>query len=133
MSTVIIRAAARPLLVLLMLYSVFVLLRGHHLPGGGFIGGLVAAGAWVLHLLAHDAPTTRRALPISPRALLTAGLAIALVSGLLGALAGQPFMTGRWVHLGAAHLGSPLLFDLGVYCVVIGFALSLALDIWEAT
>ena len=137
MSTVILRTIA-PLLVLTMLvFSVFVLLRGHNEPGGGFSGGLVAAAAFALLTIATDVPTTRRTLRMSPRIFIGAGLLVAIASGAIGLIGGGAFLTGVWAELslpGGAKLavGTPLLFDVGVYLVVIGVVLTIVLSLMEA-
>jgi multicomponent Na+:H+ antiporter subunit B len=128
--------AARLLLPLLLLFSVFLLLRGHNSPGGGFAAGLVAAAAFALYAIATDAPTARRALGVTPRSLLGAGLLVALAAGLVPVLIGRPFLTGLWGSLpvagmGRVDLGTPLLFDLGVYLVVIGMTLTIVLALVE--
>ena len=74
MDSLILRSAARLLLPLLLLFSIFLLLRGHNEPGGGFSGGLVAAAAFALLTIATDVPTTRRTLRMSPRVFIGAGL-----------------------------------------------------------
>jgi multicomponent Na+:H+ antiporter subunit A len=129
--SLVLRTAARLLLALLILASLFMLWRGHNEPGGGFIGGLFAASAVVLYLLAHRRAATERLLRGSPRMALGVGLAIALGSGLVGVFAGNlPFLTGQWTTIGKIKLGTPLLFDIGVFIVVVGFTLTiiLALD-----
>ena len=135
MNSLILRTATRFLITLLLLFSVFLLLRGHNEPGGGFVGGLVAAGALALFALAFDSAATRRALRLDTRTLIGVGLAIALVAGLLPLLGGRPLLTGLWIDLplpgGALYLGTPLLFDLGVYVAVLGVALTLLLPLLE--
>lgn len=121
--------ASRLLFPALIVLSLIVFYRGHNLPGGGFIGGLLAASAFILLGLGASMEQARRALRVDPVALMALGLLIALVSGLFGLLQGDPFMTGVWLPtfylplLGAVHLGTPLLFDLGVFMTVIGFTL----------
>ncbi len=137
MNSLILRAATRFMLPLLLLFSVFLLLRGHNEPGGGFSGGLVAASAFVLYGFAFEVPETRRALPVPPRPLIGVGLLLALGSGSLALLAGKNLMTGMWVEVfvpgfGDVHLGTPLLFDVGVYLVVIGVTLSIILALAES-
>lgn len=132
----ILRTVARWMLPILLLFSIFLLLRGHELPGGGFAGGLVAASAIVMQRVAGDAATARRLLRVRPEALLPAGLGLALTSALVPLLWGQPFMTSRFVRLalpgGAAlDLGLPTLFDLGVYVVVLGVVLLTILSLAE--
>jgi multicomponent Na+:H+ antiporter subunit A len=137
-SSLILRTTTRFLFTLLMLYSLFLLLRGHDAPGGGFIGGLIAAGAFALYLMAYGADGLRRLLPIPPRTLISAGLLAAVISGVIGILERLPFLTARWTALALVpsgapvKIGTPLLFDVGVYLVVIGFVLTLAHDLEEA-
>ena len=83
MSSLILKTTSGFLLVLLTLFSVFILLRGHNEPGGGFIGGLLVASAFSLYALAHGAGASRRLLRLSPRTLFAVGLALALASALL--------------------------------------------------
>lgn len=134
MTSVILSTAIRLLLPLLLLFSVFMLLRGHNEPGGGFVGGLVAAAALALYALAEGAEEARRLLKFDPRALIVAGLTLALVSGILPLLLGQPLLTGLWFPYPVPvleHLGTPLLFDLGVYLLVAGMALLIVLSLME--
>ena len=134
MTSVILSTAIRLLLPLLLLFSVFMLLRGHNEPGGGFVGGLVAAAALALYALAEGAGQARRLLKLDPRSLIAAGLTLALLSGILPLLIGEPFLTGLWFPeevpvLG--HVGTPFLFDLGVYLLVAGMALLIVLSLME--
>jgi multicomponent Na+:H+ antiporter subunit B len=134
--SLILLTAARFLLPLVLLFSVFLLLRGHNEPGGGFAAGLVAAAAFALYAIATDVPAARRALGVAPRTLLGVGLVVALASGLLPVLGGSPFLTGLWGYLllpdgGQVDLGTPLLFDVGVYLVVIGMTLTIVLSLAE--
>jgi multicomponent Na+:H+ antiporter subunit B len=124
-TSLILRTAARFLLPLLLLFSVFLLFRGHNQPGGGFVGGLVAGSALVLYAISYNVAATRRILSIQPHTLIAFGLLVATVAGVPGLFARQPFLTGRWAKtevpfLGELPLGTPLLFDVGVYLVVLG-------------
>jgi len=132
MSSSILRTAARVLMPLLLLFALFLLLRGHNDPGGGFVGGLVVAGAFALHAIAYGVPASRRALVAQPSTLLGMGLLLALVSGLPAVLRGQPFLTSQWVDVGFA-LGTPLIFDIGVFLVVIGVVLMMTFTLAEET
>lgn len=135
MNSIILRTATRFLMTLLILFSIFLLLRGHNEPGGGFVGGLVAAAAYILHALAFDVSATRAALRVAPRTLIGLGLLLAVGSGLLPLLLGRPFLTALWwdVPLGAGvlELGTPLIFDTGVYVAVLGVALTIMLALAE--
>jgi len=118
--------ALRLLLPPLFLFAAFLLLRGHNHPGGGFIAALVAAtAAAFIHLSGRPAPSSRL-----DSALLVTGLSLAALSGLFAVAAGRPFLTGLWIKPDLPgdgpplHLGTPLLFDLGVFLTVLGFALA---------
>ena len=136
MQSVILSTATRILMPMLLLFSAFILFRGHNLPGGGFIGGLVAAATFILHSYAYGARSTLALLRLSPRTLIGAGLLMALGSGCVALFTDKPFMTGRWgeIYIGTEeiwHLGTPIFFDLGVYLVVIGAVLTIILTLAE--
>ncbi len=122
MNWVPLRAVSRPVTMLLVGMSVIVLLRGHNEPGGGFIGGLLAAAGFVVHGLAFGPGHARRLLRTSPLALLASGLLLATLSGVPGLLRGQPYLTAQWWGelLTLGKVGTVLLFDIGVYLVVLG-------------
>ena len=136
MTSSILQTAVRLLMPLLLLFALFLLLRGHNQPGGGFVGGLVVAASFVLYAIAFGAEAARRALLVRPSRLLGIGLLVALVSGLPGVIGGQPFMTAVWttVAFGSAVLdvGTPLVFDIGVFLAVIGVVLTIVLTLAEA-
>jgi multicomponent Na+:H+ antiporter subunit B len=135
MNSTILRTATRFLLPLLLLFALVIFLQGHNKPGGGFIGGLVAAAAFSLHALAFDARETRRMLVVDLRTLIGAGLLVALASAVLPLFLGKPFFKGLWttVEIGGneLHLGTPLLFDLGVFLLVVGIAMLMVLTLLE--
>ncbi|MDQ4147291.1 MAG: Na+/H+ antiporter subunit B [Pseudomonadota bacterium] len=133
---IVLRTATRFLFTLLLLFSIFLLVRGHNEPGGGFVGGLVAASAFALYSIAYDVMVARRVLWLDPRTLIGLGLLIAVSSGLLAVFLGQPFLTGRWGYInvlgvGQLDVGTPLLFDIGVYLVVVGVTLTIILALSE--
>lgn len=136
MSSVILRATARYLTPLLLLFSVFLFWRGHNQPGGGFAGGLVASVPFAIFSIAFGVAEARRVLHVETHALIAAGLLTALLSGVLSLLAGEAFLTSLWGTLRlpgfpAVDLGTPVLFDLGVYLVVIGVTLSIIFALEE--
>jgi len=136
MPSLILSTATRFLLPLLLLFSIFVLLRGHDHPGGGFIGGLIAAAGFALNAIAFGVRRSRRTLRANPRILIATGLATALGSGVFGLVGGRPFMTAYWVMLKiplleALAVGTPLLFDGGVYLVVLGATLTIIFSLAE--
>ncbi len=137
MNSLILSAATRVLVALLLLFSVYMLLRGHNQPGGGFIGGLIAAIGFALYAIAQGTAAARAALRIDPRDLGLIGLALALLAGLSAALFGDPLFTGQWWFLGGGEgdkglpLSSVLVFDIGVYMVVVGAVLTLVFALEE--
>lgn len=136
MKTIILRTASNYLLPILLVFSIFILLRGHYLPGGGFVGGLIAAVAFVLHAFANGLENTKTLLKIHPGFLMPVGLAIAFFSGLFPIIFdGSPFMTGIWYPEKLPVIGSigtALFFDIGVYFVVIGVTLTILFTISES-
>ena len=81
--SLILRTAARLLVPLMILFSIFLMLRGHNESGGGFIGGLVGASAFALYAMAYGTRASRGALYVDPRTLMASGVGIALLSALL--------------------------------------------------
>jgi multicomponent Na+:H+ antiporter subunit A len=124
------RTAARLLMPLLLLFSVFLLLRGHNEPGGGFVGGLVAAAAFALYAIAFGVQRARQALLVNPLTLLGAGLLLALLAGVPAVLRGEPFLSAVWAS-GAVPLGTPAVFDVGVFLVVAGVVLMMIFSLAE--
>ena len=135
MNTLIFRTIAPFLTALMLLFSVFILLRGHNEPGGGFIGGLIAASALAIYGIANGVPAVRRAIRVHPLAIAGAGLLMSTAAGLLSIISGVPFMTGLWIYpviLGLeVPLSSVMLFDIGVYFVVLGAITAIALALEE--
>jgi multicomponent Na+:H+ antiporter subunit B len=138
MTSILVRAGARIIVPLQLTLSVLVLLRGHNEPGGGFIGGLLCASAFILYGFAFGLPRMRKFLRITPGGLIGWGLLIAAVSALPALALGQPFFTGVWTDLavqtfivGKIKASTPLLFDIGVFLVVTGTALLMILGMSE--
>ncbi len=136
MQSVILKIAGRHFLRILVIISVVVLYIGHNLPGGGFIGGLILGSAFVIYAMAFGVDETRSALRFDPLAFIAIGLLLALASGLFALLSGQTFLTGQWFELFpnstfALKLGTPLLFDVGVYFTVAGMLTLVVFSIKE--
>lgn len=116
--------AARILYPLMLLVSVWILLRGHDEPGGGFIGGMVAVSATAMLAVARGADGATAKLPGGPLRLAAAGVLLSLLSGLPALAMGMPYMTHLWatVPLGFTDLklSTVLLFDVGVFAAVWG-------------
>ncbi|QDG76977.1 Na+/H+ antiporter subunit B [Labrenzia sp. PHM005] len=135
MRTVIFRTFAPYLAALMVLFSIFVLLRGHNEPGGGFIGGLIAASALAIFGIACGVASVRRAIVFHPMSISAFGLFIGALAGLPSLVFGQAYMTSQWLifHLADVEiaLSTPLVFDIGVYLVVVGAIGSIALSLEE--
>ncbi len=138
MNSIILMAGTRILVALLLVFSVFMLLRGHNEPGGGFIGGLIGATGFVVYAIACGTDSARRALRIGPEAIAMFGLGTSLVAGVLPLLNGEGFFRAQWFYfIGASEtekgfpLSSVLIFDIGVYLVVMGSVLSLVFALEE--
>jgi multicomponent Na+:H+ antiporter subunit B len=173
MRTIIFATAIRYLTPLFLLFSVYILFRGHNHPGGGFIGGLIGSIAFVFHALAHGsdrtvntyfrlklysqgkqpehaspqymwdlvrANTWRRAeevtpvnwryyiVRVRPAYMMALGLFLASISGVPGLLQGKPYMSAFWLEREIpiiGTLGTPTLFDAGVYLLVLGMVLKM--------
>ena len=115
----------RTMVPTLALFSVFLLVTGHDVPGGGFAGGLIASAALLLVFLAFGARGLKRALPLDPEALTGVGLAAAILAGIVGLLFNDTFLTYTYASMelpliGEVKISTLLLFDVGVYILVIG-------------
>lgn len=122
MNSLILRTSSRIVLPAAIIFSVYVLLRGHNQPGGGFIGGLIAAAGIAVHALPRGRDSLLRTLRVSPKALIGLGLCFALVSGLPALVFGTPYLTHQW-PFPQVGLGTTLVFDVGVYLCVVGSVL----------
>ena len=126
---------ARLLLPLALIVSIFIFLRGHNLPGGGFIAGLITAIALIMQYLTNGVFWTRSRLSVThTHPLIAVGLIIALLTGMASWLFDYPFLTSTFSHfhlplIGEFELASAMLFDLGVYLVVVGATLLILINL----
>ena len=116
---------ARTMIPTLVLFSIFLLVVGHDVPGGGFAGGLLASIGLLVMFLAFGERGLRRALPIDSLTVIGAGLMLAVAGGLLGIAVGDAFLTYTFASMdlpviGEVKVSSLLVFDLGVYVLVLG-------------
>ena len=127
----------RTMVPTLVLFSVFLLVTGHDVPGGGFAGGLIASAALLLVFLAFGARGLKRALPLDPEALTGIGLAAAILAGIVGLVFNDTFLTYTYASaelplIGDVKISTLLLFDVGVYILVIGLVATAILRLgWE--
>jgi multicomponent K+:H+ antiporter subunit A len=120
-------ALVRLLLPLALLVAVFIFLRGHNLPGGGFIAGLVTAVALIMQYLANGVAWTHERMPRNLHPAIGLGLLVAVLTGVISMVLGYPFLTSAFTHVhwpfADFELASAIAFDLGVYLVVVGATL----------
>jgi len=134
MFSIVLSTASRYLLPLMLIFSFFLLLRGHNEPGGGFVGGLVAAAAYALYLIANGVEEAKKLLKADPIKLIAIGLLLAISSAFISVITGQDFMTGLWAKNEfpvIGKVGTPLLFDLGVYFLVLGIVAKIIFSLAE--
>ena len=135
MQSLILHTATRLMIGVLVLFSLFLFFRGHDEPGGGFIGGLVGAGAFTLYAIAFGTEQTRKVLRIHPITLIALGLVSLVISGLIPMFDADPFLTGKWLFLEwggtEVKLSTPLIFDIGVYLCVVGFIVAVIFALEE--
>ena len=133
MNTVIFRTIAPLIVAIMLVFSLYICLRGHNEPGGGFIGGLIAAAAIGVFGMSAGVDAVRQALRLDPMAIAGFGVFLAGLSGLLSIFNNTPFLTSIWLYLELGNtvvpLSTPLFFDLGVYCVVFGTLSAIALGL----
>ncbi|MBO6782458.1 MAG: Na+/H+ antiporter subunit B [Alphaproteobacteria bacterium] len=135
MNSLILRTATPLLSGLMLLFSIYVLLRGHNEPGGGFIGGLIGASAFAIYAIAEGLAAARRAIVVPPITIAGTGLLLAALSGVASILFGDAFLTGQWWFPSFApdmkYASTVVLFDVGVYLVVVGAIAGIAFALEE--
>jgi multicomponent K+:H+ antiporter subunit A len=113
---------------LIMVFALYLLVRGHNLPGGGFVAGLTMAVALILQYMAGGVRWAEARLNLQPVRLIGLGLLTACATGLGAWLFAHPFLTSHTEHvtlplLGELHVPSAFLFDIGVFLLVVGATL----------
>ncbi|MCY1338069.1 Na(+)/H(+) antiporter subunit A [compost metagenome] len=129
---------SRLMLPLALLVAVFIFLRGHNLPGGGFIAGLITSVALILQYIACGTRWVRTRLPLNYARLAGLGVLVAGLTGLGSWAFGYPFLTSSFGHfhiplVGEIELATAMLFDLGVYLTVVGATLLILSGLGEMT
>ena len=133
---VILKTVTRVAAVIILTFSIYLFMNGHHHPGGGFIGGLSTASAIVLLYITFGIEKVRENIRVDFKKLAALGVLIAIATGLTGTLFGEPFLTQIFGHVdlpifGDTELASALVFDTGVALAVIGTAVNIILSISE--
>jgi multisubunit Na+/H+ antiporter MnhB subunit len=136
MPSLILKTATRLLVGLILTFAVYLLLRGHNAPGGGFAAALVAGTGFALFAISEGPAVVRRAIRIAPQKIAMGGLGLSIVTGLAAPLTGRPFLTGIWWiakndQTQGLAIGTPLFFDAGVFFAVLGTILTLILALEE--
>jgi multisubunit Na+/H+ antiporter MnhB subunit len=136
MASLILKTATRLLVGLMLTFSVYLLMRGHNAPGGGFAGALVAGTGFALFAIAEGPSVVRKAIRVAPQKIAVIGLGLALGSGLAAFIVDRPFLTGVWwisqsKEAASLAVGTPLVFDVGVFLTVLGTILTLILALEE--
>ena len=132
----ILQTAAKVLVFIIITFSIYIMFAGHNNPGGGFIGGLITASALLLLYIAFNAQTVLEILPMNFRMLGAAGLLLAVLTGAGSFLFDVPFLTQKYSYVnlplfGETGLATAVLFDLGVYCAVVGTTMTIIQSISE--
>lgn len=139
LSSYIFRTVVQFLFFVINLFALYLMLRGHNYPGGGFIAGLATGVSILLLALALGLPGVDRYLRFDPIRLAAAGLLLAALTSLAPVFFGQAFLEHFHLHLhhvplwGDLHIGTPLLFDGGVYLVVVGITAKIILVLGKST
>lgn len=133
---VILQFTAKLVFFMIFLFSVHIFMAGHYTPGGGFVGGLLAASAIVLLILAFDLKTVQTGFHINYRIMVAIGLVLALGTAAYPMLDGKPFFTHYFDYFdlpffGETSLHTAMLFDAGVYLVVVGVTMTIIQSIGE--
>ena len=137
MSSLILRTANQFIVPVTLLFAAYMALKGHNLPGGGFIGGLIAAVSLVLYRMSHGRAAMARIMPIHPRVIVAVGLAIAALTSILPLLWGKPLLYSVVIDIPLPysaddlHIPSAFFFDLGVLLVVVGIAVGMIVRLGE--
>nr|7QRU_B Chain B, Na(+)/H(+) antiporter subunit B [Alkalihalophilus pseudofirmus] len=133
---VLLHSVTRVVTFIILAFSVYLFFAGHNNPGGGFIGGLMTASALLLMYLGFDMKSIKKAIPFDFTKMIAFGLLLAIITGFGGLLVGDPYLTQYFEYyqipiLGETELTTALPFDLGIYLVVVGIALTIILTIAE--
>lgn len=120
----------------MLIFSIYLLLRGHNNPGGGFIAGIIASTGFIFYAIIFGTESLQETIKLRPQTLIGIGLLLVLIAALLPTFFSIEILTGLWIKanipvLGTLHVGTPLIFDTGVYAVVIGVILTIIISIME--
>jgi multicomponent Na+:H+ antiporter subunit B len=132
--TIMLATAIKLFMPLFILFSLYLLFRGHNDPGGGFIGGLIGSMGFVFYTMTFGADVTEKTFRINSLVLIASGLLLAAGSGIISIFFGDIFLTARWEDYYLPFIGrpgTPILFDIGVYVLVVGIILKITFSMSE--
>lgn len=128
MKTLILSTVIKILIPIFLGFAIYMFFRGHNQPGGGFIAGLIASIPFMLYTMAFGVDKTNEIFKLRPMFMATLGLLLSAMSGVYAMIMQLPFMTSLWIPEKVAivgKIGTPILFDLGVFFVVSGVVLKI--------
>ncbi len=133
---IILKTTSAIIVFVILAFSVNLFLAGHNAPGGGFIGGLMAAGAFILLYISFGLKTMNKVLKVNFRYFIGVGLMVAFLTGIGSFFFNEPFLSHTFGYfklplLGKTELATAMFFDLGVYLTVIGVTMTIILTIAE--
>ncbi|MDE4084390.1 Na(+)/H(+) antiporter subunit B [Planococcus maritimus] len=133
---VILKTVAKAVVLIILTFGIYLFLSGHNSPGGGFVGGLVLASAFVLMFLSYDTETVKDAIPIDFKKLSAFGVLLAVLSGLGPLLFGQNFLAQSFDYFnlpifGKTEIATVLIFEAGIALTVVGVVVNIILSISE--
>lgn len=135
---VILKTVVKAVVLIILTFSIYLFLSGHHTPGGGFIGGLVMASAFVLLFLTYDVETVSEGIPISFKKMSAIGVLISTGSAVLPVFFGQPFLNQSFGYFdlpifGKTELATVTIFEAGIALTVVGVVVNIILSISEGS
>jgi multisubunit Na+/H+ antiporter MnhB subunit len=136
MRNIILEKIANIVLPIMLLASLWLLLRGHNNPGGGFIAGIIASTGFIFYAIVFGTRRVKKIVRISTIQLMGFGLLVVFLTAILPFFLQQGMLTGVWPDFDSALLnmiipGTPILFDIGVFLVVQGTILTIVFSIME--
>jgi len=131
MRNIILERIVNLFLYIMVGFALFLLFRGHNRPGGGFIGGIIAAAGFLLYGIVFGSEKVLEKIRINPRYIMGGGLLIAFLAATIPMTVGKPPLTALWFFVAGIPLGTPLLFDIGVFVLVVGMIVSIFTNIMD--
>ncbi|MEN1966737.1 Na(+)/H(+) antiporter subunit B [Lentibacillus sp. N15] len=133
-NNVILRTVTKVVVFIILTLAVYLFFSGHNSPGGGFVGGLLLASAFVLLFIVEDIATIKKGIPIDFKRVAALGAFIVVATGFGAVLFGDPFLTQSFGHFdlpifGETHLTTVTIFEAGVALVVVGVVVTIILSI----